>query len=283
MSDEEIQKDDLDHVLADVEAEAAKLETTGKEMIQAARLARDVVAPMRDMIGHLPSRSFRFGEIARETASWRFWCQAAGQLQAALPTVTILNSATSGAINTTMTTVTTYFPAGSPIPQEVQEAKAKLFRAVDRSPQADQARSSMRRLGLDARGGTARTALALLDDAQAALERPVMGEGSPTSVLVTLRESIIAAIAELLRRRRGQEETGSWRAKVESLGRHCGRPGLPSAHFERLRDDTDQLLKQLSGFKQGRASREEINERFLAGVTHFNALLDSIDESKLRV
>jgi hypothetical protein len=76
----------------------------------------------------------------------------------------------------------------------------------------------MLRLGLDRRSGNDRPALDLLHEAKSAMDRPVLGDGGPTSVLIPLRESIDAAIAELVRRRAKQEPVKGWKEKVVSVG-----------------------------------------------------------------
>jgi hypothetical protein len=135
---------------------------------------------------------------------------------------------------------------------------------------------------LNSRGGTARSALDLLNEAQAALEYPVDKDVSPTSVSISLRESINAAITELIRGRPVQEKAQGWNDKVLSLGRHCGHSGVPTAQFQRLGAETENLMNKLSGHKQGSVSRDAMNELFIEGINLLNALLDSIDESKLK-
>jgi len=165
---------------------------------------------------------------------------------------------------------------------DVEGAKSRLQQTLERFPLTEQAQSSMRRLGLDRRGGSRRAPPELLAEARGALELPGFQEGGPASVLIPLRECIEAAIAELLRRRPTQEPAGKAREKLTSLGRQCRRDGLDEAYFERLAVEADPLLNDLSGAKQGDMPRERVNELFHRGLLFLNSLLDGMDESRLR-
>ena len=278
MSDDQAKKAKLLHILKDVDSVAATIESLGQGMIHAARLSRDVASPMLDIITNLPTGSLEPGQLDIILASWGDWTDSANQLKGSQPALSSFVAVSSGTTNTAVSFVlNNFFPS-----QQVQEAKTKLFQVLDRSPLVEQVRSSMIRLGLNSRGGTSRTALDLLDEAQAALERPVVKDGGPTSVLISLRESIDAAITELIRRRPVQEKAHGWNGKVLSLGQHCAYSGLPTAHFDRLGTETDRLMDRLSSYKQDRLHRDAMNELFMEGITLLKALLDGIDESKLK-
>jgi len=164
----------------------------------------------------------------------------------------------------------------------VENSRTNLFRALDRYPLIDKAIASMRRLGLDSRGGSSRKPGELLNEAWGALERPVVGDGGPVSVLISLRECIDAVITELIRRRPRQVGAKGWHGKVVSVGGQCGRCSLPPDHFDRIGADAETLIDQLSAAKQTRIDREQLMECFNRGLLFLNALLDSIDEGRLR-
>jgi hypothetical protein len=271
-------KEELLHILKDVDSEAATIESMGQGMIHAARLSRDVASPMLDIITNLPLGSLQPGQLDGTLASWRDWKESTHELKGLQPAVSSFVAVSSGTTNTAVSFVSNnFFPS-----QQVQDAKTRLFQVLDRSPLVEQVRSSMIRLGLNSRGGNARTALDLLDEAQAALERPVIKDGGPTSVLIALRESIDATITELIRRRPIQEKVHGWNGKVLSLGQHCAYSGLRTGHFDRLGTEADGLMSQLSSYKQDSLSRDAMNELFIEGITLLKALLDSIDAGKLR-
>lgn len=201
---------------------------------------------------------------------------------------TLANSfgaAASGTANTAMSTVWILPPiqADSTDIQPVIDAeKTKLFQILERSPLVEEVKRSMCRLGLDKRGGNSRTPLELLEEAQGALDRPVIQGGGPTTVLIPLRECIDAVITELVRRRPKQEPVKGWSGKVVSVGRHCAHPGLKLDHFDRIGADVEILMNQLSGAKQTSMNREELNRFFHRGTLFLKALMDSIDESLLK-
>lgn len=278
MSDEEAKKKELLHILAGVEPMAAEIESMGQEIIYGARLTRDVASPTRDIITNLPAGSLQPGQLDNLLASWRDLTESTSQLKRVQPAVSSFAAIASGTTNTTVSFITTV----SFVPEQAQDGKKRLFQVFERSPLVDRVRSSMIRLGLNSRGGTARSALDLLNEAQAALEYPVVKDGGPTAVFISLRESINAAITELIRRRPVQERAQGWNDKVLSLGQHCGDSGVPTAQFQRLGAETENLMNKLSGYKQDSVSRDAMNELFIEGVNLLNALLDSIDEGKLK-
>ena len=141
----------------------------------------------------------------------------------------------------------------------------------------------MRRLGLEARGGSLRSPLQLLAEARGALEQPTVHEAGPVSVLIALRECILSTISELLRRRPTQEAASKTREKLTSLGRQAGRSALDEPHFERLAVEVDKLLNELSRAKQSGIPRQELTASFNSGVLLLNALMQSIDETRLRL
>jgi len=177
-----------------------------------------------------------------------------------------------------------YVTGGSILPPtpEIQAARAQFNQVLERAPLVETARLSLRRLKLDHRGGGDRTPLEILEQAKAALDRPSLAEAESLPVLVALRECIDASIAELVRRRLEQEPAGSIRDKLPSLGRHCARPDLDADHFDRLATDWHSLSNRLSGAKQAKLSRQQVSELFHQGLVFLNALLDSIDETRLR-
>jgi len=89
-------------------------------------------------------------------------------------------------------------------------------------------------------------------------------------------------LAELVRRRPLQEDTGNAKDKILSIGRHCGHTSLAASHFEEIGDKAYGLPKELSGGKQTAYTREHLQSLFLRGTLLLNSLLESIDATKIR-
>jgi len=157
----------------------------------------------------------------------------------------------------------------------MQAAEVTINRIFRRGSLLEDVRASMRRLGLDQRSGGDRPSLDLLDEAQGAL-----GTGT-TSALITIRESLWAALNQLNRRKRTQE-AGSGLDMLTSVGRQCGWPHLDSGYFERLAVDWDVLVKELSGGKQKAMSNKQVGELFDKTLVFANALLSGIDKTRLK-
>lgn len=277
-------KEELLRLLEDVESQAQRLERLGGDIVLSARLARDVAGPVRELVSQVPPNDLLCNPWERGAESWRAWQVGAGELETYRTTVNSFNALSLAVANTSSEAVISFTlpPPSSQIQADVERAQSRLRQTLERFPLIEDAVASMRRLRLDSRVGGYRTPVELLDEARGALERPIFRDGGPVSVLITLRESINAVISELIRRRPTQERAAKVRDKITSLGHQCARPGLEEAHFERLAADGDPLLNTLSQAKQAEMPRQEPNDLFRRGLLFLNAVLNSIDESRLR-
>ncbi|MGH2359081.1 MAG: hypothetical protein ACRDGM_00840 [bacterium] len=278
-------KDELLQILSEVESQAQRLEVLGQDIVRSARLSRDVVGPIRDLLFYVPVGNLSSERLDREVTGWRSWYVAAGELENTRTSVNSFVALSSAVASSSCETFTVVSAAPDLVPSvrtTVANAEARLRQVFERFPLLEQAASAMRRLGLDTPAGNRRTPLQLLSEAQGALEQPSVQAGGPASALIPLRECLDSTIAELLRRRRSQEPAPKMRDKLASLGRHCARPGLPTDHIERQATDAVRLLNDLSDAKQAVMPRQRQTELFHRGLLVLNALLESIDEALLR-
>lgn len=274
-------KEELLHLLGEVGPKSRKLEALGQKIVQSARFTTDVAGPLGELAAQTPEDRLPLGEWTRQVDAWRSWHDTADQLQTFQTTSNTLGAMSTAVANTSVSGVMLAFPSGPQQPT-IEAPRARLYQTLDRYPLVEQATASMRRLGLDSRGGGSRTPVDLLQEAKGALDRPVVGDGGPVSVLVSLRECIDAAITELVRRRPKQETAKGWRGKIVSVGSQCAHPMLTADHFNRMGGDAEMLMNQLSEAKQTTMSRDQMTEFFNRGLLFLNALMDSIDESQLR-
>jgi hypothetical protein len=283
MSEEaEKKKDEVLKLINDVDARATRLEGLAQDVVESARRLLDTVKPYRSLISELPAVSHTSSQWDHAINMLRGVQASVREIELSALSVSALRAQSFGMSSTSNTTISIVRDGRVPLTPTIKLAISQLNEAMERSPLADTALSSLRRLGLDRRAGDARSPLELLEDAKAALDRPSRPDGSPASVLILLRECILAAVAEMLRRRPVQEPTRGTRDKLTSLGQHCARQGLKTDHFERLATNMDSVVNELSGAKQAQMSRQWVSELFNQGLTLLNALLESIDETLLR-
>src|SRR5436309_4662503 len=283
--DQEKKKDEVVRLLSDVESQAERVEALGQDIARSARLARDVVGPVRDIIRNTPVEALSKEALDRQAETWRAWQSVAGKIEQARTNVGSFTalSVASTSTSTGMIAMVSSTPLWSPrLPADVDAAKLRLHQTLERFPLAEQAQSFMQRLGLDRRSGGRRAPLELLAEARGALEVPAFKHGWAPSVLIPLRECIEAALAELLRRRLSQEPAGKAQEKLRSIGRQCHRDGLDEAYFERLAVESESLLDDLSGAKQAPLPRERVIELFHRGLLFLNSVMGGIDENRLR-
>jgi hypothetical protein len=53
-------------------------------------------------------------------------------------------------------------------------------------------------------------------------------------------------------------------------------------HFDRWADAADVLQRDLSAAKQARLSRDQVNQYFHRGLLVFNAVMDGVDDARLK-
>lgn len=289
MSDDLSQKkDEALRLFGNVGVEAKKLEDLANQAAQHARLASDIAGPVSEIFKRTPPESLTSEQWDSQIGGLKAWHSNVRSFQGAIATHVNTFVALSQAVtNTAVSGVMEAWPTipispSPPPPPVIVEARTSLLQVVDRFPLVGKATASLRRLGLDVRSGKNPSAT-LLEEARSALERPPYQDGGAVSVLVTLRECIDASITEMIRRRPKQEPVaGGWKGKVAAIGRQCARPGLPADHFDRVGQEIDKTMNDLSGAKQAAMPRPQLLEHFNRGLLALNSLLDSIDEKLLR-
>ena len=283
MTDDPVKKkEEFVTEISEAKSEAARLEALGQEIARVGRYVQDVAGPMGDLVSALPAETLSAEVWERETQGWRAFRVAAGKVEKYRTVVSSLSATSLAATSTSTGMLVTIATSITPPSPKVQSATSQLHEALASLPLADRAHASMRRLGLD-RGATGRRApLDLLEEARGALERPAVQQGGAPSTLLTLRESINGAMTDLLRRRAKQEPAGKDSEKVVSIGRQCGRDGLDPGYFDRLAAQAGPLLDELSGSKNAEMPREQVTRLFNRGVLFLVALLEGINETRLR-
>jgi len=284
--DLEKEKAELIRLLEDAAPEAKQVESMGQAMVESARFVQDVAKPLAEVYREIPADQMPPGEWARQKQGWVSWHGMAAGLQGMLPNVNSFSAMTMSSANSAISGAVMWFGPGAHAVQPSPAAAAamtNIYQTLERYPLVERAFTALRRLGLDSRPGR-KSPLTLLEEARNALGRPVFQDGGSVPVLIGLRECIDAAVTELIRRLPEQRPhvAGGWKGKVASIGCQCARPALLRDHFDRRGIEIDAILNELSGTKQLEIPRTRLQETFNRGLLSLIALLDSIDESKLK-
>lgn len=225
----------------------------------------------------LPADYLSRKDWALYASVWQSVEQSAAQVK---PNPTVVSTFGATAYNAATTSSAVFFSyevAALPNATVIVAARTQLGRVLDRDRLLENARASIRRLSLDRpSGGGTQTALTHLEASQRSI-----GSGE-VPALVSMREAIETAVRQLIARRPGQEKGSSHKAKVISLGKHCGREGLQASDFEVLASIGHDLINKLSGSKDKVLTDPQVSDLLYQGLLHLIALLESFDEALLK-
>jgi len=265
-------------VLGDAQASNAAARERAQEMAESFDFAEGLARHTRRVIEQVPNDSAlpadMWGDLTRAWEEQTRLTTSVFNVISAAPS----SSATTAAATLT-TTGSTEILSGWVSPSEELQA---LRSYVHRPNRIEMVRGLARIFRLDGASHGSRSPLQLLEEASAALARPVGDSPAPTAVLVSAREAVQLALADLLRRRPRQEPAAKAADKVSSLGLQCGRPHLATDHFERLGRDLARLLDRLSVAKTGVLSRRQVSDLFDEVLQFFEAFLRSLDSTALK-
>ena len=276
-------KDEVSRLLQEADKACSGVEKIGQELSQSGRLARDVI----DCVGKVVNSVEEDSDLSPDE-----WGRLKSPLeglhnQAVRVQQFDYRAFTSTASGTGLSMVTVIGqlnrPGPAPFQYAVKSAVSGVYAIFARQDLLSEIVQRLAQLGLERRYGNKQTAIEQLQDAKAAIEGPTHGEGVPVAILIPLRECIQNLLEELLRRRRKQEAARGFKTKILSIMNQCGRAGLAQDHFLRLAEDGYELIDRLSGGKDQAMSRAELSNLFQKGMLFLKAILDSIEETKLRM
>jgi hypothetical protein len=288
MSDdgETAKKNALLGLLEDVKKDGQAMQDKCRSLLNETTFSLDVADCVRELVQKVRSDS-AFGprEWNHLRSAWEGWRVSAADMSDGLAEAQRF-ALSAQATGVSSSTVLTEYSARSwdsaHFLSDIKPVAIRLGSILARQPQRDTVLNEMVRLGLDRRLGSDRSAAELLKEACHALDQPSAEPASPFAVLLSLRESIKAAVVDLLPKRPSQEPARNWQDKVISIGRQCGRRDLAPGHFERLGTDAESLIDSLSGAKRETCARQELIRRFDGGLLYLRAFLGSIDETRFR-
>jgi hypothetical protein len=168
-------------------------------------------------------------------------------------------------------------------PSALKAAIEGLNVILDRARLYEQIKDAIRRLKLNTALPGQRDLYQLLDESQAAVEKPSAEMSSLHGAELPIRQCIWDAITELLRRCPNQAPTKKWPSKVLAIGEQCGKQNLPPGYFELLAADVLVKLGELAGGgKTNAQSRDQMLLLVNDGLQFLLALLEGVDEKRLR-
>ncbi len=276
MSDEADEKKKLLDTVLRTSAEAERIAAEHLEAQQKARFAGEFAQGMLQYYSALPEGHLTAEKWSRQTEIWRGLYESAVECT---PAATISNTfwvRTYAVATTSNTVVFGTNVSGLAEAPLIHAVQGQIGRLLQRTPLLEDARSAIHRLGLDRRSDGGQTALSHLEATQTTL-----GSGA-TPVLISMRETINTALAQLIPRRPIQEKASSHRDKVISLGKQCGRRTLTDSYFVTVGTDGQALVDRLSGAKDKALTNQQVSDLLNEGLVYLNALLGGLDETRLR-
>ena len=274
-SDNETQKKKLLDLIAQTAEGASRVQKPLQDIQNDVHFFAEIAPAVQDYFQDVSPEAHSPEEWARQISNWQSAHLVVGRIEASI----VLSSEASSASYTTAAAVNTatWFASTSGIPStpRMKAAEDRIKVIQRRRPLLEDARASLRRLGLDRPSSGQRAALEILDEASGALAK-----GIP-SALVTLRDGIWAALSQL-NQRKPTQETASGLGMIASIGRQARWTHLDSDYFQRLVVDGEPLIDRLSGAKNKVMSGQQVSDLFDEGLVFLNAVLTGIDNTRLR-
>lgn len=195
---------------------------------------------------------------------------------------------TTDAVNSTATVSTTIISGSytnnrlyvdSP---EFQSAWKPYVEFISRPSHKDDAIRLLKEFGLDnPHKSNEKSPLELFETAHEAFAKPLTQSNPVSTSLIPLRGCIDNTIQSLILMRPYQEETGSWKKKIISIGKQLKKDSLPAVIIDEWAEECHSLIDELSGFKTGDIERDDWLIWLNRGTSFLNSLLRGLDSSKL--
>ena len=153
---------------------------------------------------------------------------------------------------------------------------------VSRPSQKDDVIQLLKEFGLETPHKTGeKSPLELFETAHEAFAKPITQDNPVSTSLIPLRGSIDNAVQSLILMRPHQEETGSWKKKIISIGKQLKKDSLPDEVINELAEECHSLIDDLSGFKTGDIERKDWLIWLNRGTSFLNSILKGLDSGKL--
>jgi len=276
-------KQDLLRFVSQVEEEASKITSQGREIVKQGQFTSDVARYTKQFIEAVPDGFFSLTQWDAHTNIWQNALGRAKTYKDSLgdPMGFALIADSTATSSTTIITSSLIVR----LPPETQGAAQKAYEGFEQTLEHANIRkdidTEINRLGLIALKNT-ETIASLLIQAEQAFTTPSVKGVSPSAVLIPLREAIEQTYTILLRRRPLQEPVKGDSSKVRSICKQCSHTITDSAQIELLAGDASQLKDLLSGAKQDSLSRDVVRELLNRGLIYLRTLLRTLDVSKIK-
>ncbi len=153
---------------------------------------------------------------------------------------------------------------------------------ASRQSQKDNVIQLLKEFGLDIpQKPGEKSPLELFETAHEAFAKPVTQTNPVSTSLIPLRGCIDTVIQSLISMRPSQEEAGSWKKKIISIGKQLKKDSLPEEVVDEWAEQCHSLINDLSGFKTGNIERNDWLIWLNRGTSFLNSLLKGLDSSKL--
>lgn len=153
---------------------------------------------------------------------------------------------------------------------------------VSRPSQKEGAIQLLKEFGLDIPNQeNEKSSLELFETAHEAFVKPITRDNPVSTSLIPLRECIGSVVKGLISMRPTQEDAGSWKKKIISIGKQLKKDILPDDVIDELAEECHDLIDDLSNFKTGDIEREDWLIWLNRGTSFLNSLLKSLDSNKL--
>jgi hypothetical protein len=282
---EEKSSEELQSELLEAKKNAAEIGSIGREINQKGQLLFDFADATYQVIRNTPLH-----DTETPLRLWQgFNLHARNFIGSLQPTMEYLSLASSSADTATTSVLIHSASSSDPIaylPSEDQAlaraAISHLQSVVSRPQIKQQAQELLIEWGFAHGYRKNLSPIELFETAYLAFEGPVTDNDPALTSLLPMRSCITIVIAELLKRRPQQEQTGNERAKILSIGCQLKWDQLNEDIISIWADQWADINDQLSQSKQADLSREGWGIRLNTATLFLSSFLNGLDQSKCR-
>lgn len=279
MSKDEEKKDELLRLFREGKNKGQEIIKKASDFTQFGQQVTDLADVSEEIFKYVPPENIEFPQIL---PAWEYVHLQEDTILGNMMNIATTSSSTVAYSMTDLAiikNITRFVPADRQ--NEVNFATQRLSRIINSQIEKDKVLSILREYGFTNATSGRKSPTELFEIAWAAFEKPVTQSVPASTSLIPMRECLNNIVAELLRRRPGQERVKPKRNKILSICHQFAVSGVTEWAVNSLANRWENLHDELSGSKDKNYSRLQWSDCLSRASLFLIEFLQSLDQSKM--